>query len=451
MIGRIRDNRAGVLCVLALTLLVTPPATAQGVKPDVDMRAPYDVTKTTDGDGRTFVAFASQVFNRGPGVLKVAGRRQAARDKTMVAEQILLTTGSVSSGVPARTVPAGRLQFSPSADHNHWHFLRFEDYMLLSVPDLEFVAPTRKTGFCLLGLDTAFWCGSNHPEFLAIGGDSDYALTPNPRTKAMGMIAERGPDHSATRSDSDLYVPSVEGQDIEITGVPSGRYCLSFVANPQNRLVEERYVNNGASRLIDVGGRVGGERTLGLPEDTAETPTEFHESATCGLTEPTEAPPGTGSVAFPPLPALTRSDSDKLALTALKRKFHRLRGVRRSCEVRGANRAQCIVSFETTGARYRGSLVLSQRLRAGERQWFYKVDLRRTRAASCVAAPGACPARVKSATLLGGALGSRPVAARRVMRVPPGPAAPSRPGTAWPQSWLPPESGTRIRAYRPIG
>ena len=104
------------------------------------MDPPYEISTTTDGAGRSYVAFASRVVNRGPGALKVVGRRQTAREKTMTAEQILLSNGSVETGVPATTVPAGRMQFSPSWDHNHWHFLRFEDYMLLSVPDLDFVA-----------------------------------------------------------------------------------------------------------------------------------------------------------------------------------------------------------------------------------------------------------------------------------------------------------------------
>ena len=414
------------------------------------MEAPYEIQTTTDGAGRTYVAFASHVVNRGPGALKVVGRRQTERQGTMTAEQILLTDGSVETGVPATTVPAGRLKFSPSRDHNHWHLLRFEDYMLLSVPDLDFVAPTRKTGFCLAGLNQSFWCGSQHPEFLEIGGDSDYALTPNPETRAMGMIAENGNDEHPNRRVDDIYTPSVEGQDIEITSVPSGRYCLSFVANPENRLVEERYANNGASRLVDVSGTPGGERTVALPRGTAETPTGFPASATCGLTTPTEPPARPGSVAEPLRP-LTRGQANRLALHALQRKFTRLRGVRRSCALKGPNTARCRVSLTTGASPYSGRLSVWQRLRAGEAQWFYRVDVRRTRRMACRPNPATCPARVRSPTLLGGVIGAQPVAARRLLRLRPGPPATDRPGAAWPRAALSAESLARARAYRPVG
>ena len=68
----------------------------------------------------------------------------------------------------------------------------------------------------------------------------------------------------------DDYVPEKEGQSIDVTGLPPGRYVLVHRANPDRTLRERSYANNAASVLI----RLRGTKVAVL----ARCP----DSATCG-------------------------------------------------------------------------------------------------------------------------------------------------------------------------
>lgn len=443
-------RRAVCPLILLAALIVVPRAAAQGVPPDIEMQPPYDVVVTTPPaePGRTFVAFSSRVINRGPGVLKVYGERKTIDDDTMDATQVLLSTSSIRTGHAAARVPVGEFQFSPSADHNHWHYLRFEDYNLLSVPDLEMVAPTRKTGFCLLGLDLDFWCGHQRPNLLRIGGPLDFdANDANPGTNAMGMVADGSPDTHENgvqvRASEDEYVASVEGQDIEITNVRDGRYCLSFEANPARRVVERRYANNSASRLLDITTNRDGVREIDVVAGS------FRGSATCGITAQSNPDAGPDPMASA-LVTFTPATAGGLAVKAVKKAFSRPTDVTRRCSAQTVTSATCRVGFLQAGARYSGKVKVSQRLRVGGPYWYYSVSAERVRIGKC-ARSSRCPREVKTRTLLGGALGSNAVAAKRALGLPVTGAAPLRPGVAWPDSALPPEGRASIAEYRKAG
>jgi hypothetical protein len=422
-----------VLCVCAGN------ASAAELRPDIDVHAPYGLVETTDGGSRTFVAFDSFVENVGAGPLKLLGQRPSAAVPQLTVTQVLLDSASVTTGVVERTAPAGQMAFSPSASHNHWHYLRFQDYMLLSVPDLQFVAPTRKTGFCLVGLNLAFACGGGLPGLLQVGDPAEAVAGagPFPNTQAMGMIAAGGADADPNRSWSDHYGPSVEGQDVEITGVPDGRYCLSFVVDPAGRLVEGSTANNGASRLLDIGTDGSGR--------TVSQGAAFHDTATCGLTDPgastgTGNPPPatppttqtTGTTGDPgtatPAPArvrrpspLTSTIAARMTRTAVRARFRGATGIAARCTPRGLDAGRCAVGFRVGQVRYRGALSLSQRRVARDWRWYYRLSVGRTRG----------PARqVRTGTLLGGVLGVDRAAARRVAGLPAGAAVPERPGDA---------------------
>jgi hypothetical protein len=53
----------------------------------------------------------------------------------------------------------------------------------------------------------------------------------------------------------DDYVPEKEGQSIDVTGLPPGRYVLVHRANPDRELRERSYADNAASVLIELRGR----------------------------------------------------------------------------------------------------------------------------------------------------------------------------------------------------
>jgi hypothetical protein len=56
-------------------------------------------------------------------------------------------------------------------------------------------------------------------------------------------------------------VPSLEGQYIDVTGLPPGRYLLVHRVNGDRELREASYANNAASALVELQ-RSGGRATV---------------------------------------------------------------------------------------------------------------------------------------------------------------------------------------------
>ena len=414
-----------LVAAFALAAAVAAPAQGASLKPNLFMDPPYQVQMTTDGSGASFVAFGAAIGNRGPGILKVKATRPSGSD-LMDASQVLMTTNDLNTATVDSTVPnVGQLQFSPSPSHFHWHFLHFENYQLLSVPDLNFVAPTRKTGFCISGLNKGYYCAGGNPNETQMGQDPDGS--PTPGTTAMGLMPAGAP-MTSNQSSSDDYGPTIEGQDIEITNLPSARYCLSFTVNPDDKLVETTTADNGSSAFIDVGGTPGGARTVSQPLDSEGDPIVFSNSSTCGLSKSGPAPK---------VKPLTRRMAAKLTRRALRKSVRgKPSGVTGTCRTRGKSKAICTVSFRSAKARYRGSVTITQRVSTGQLRWYYKVNVKRTKRGAC-SSSGKCPSKVRTKNTFGGILGAGSsskvalkAASYRSRRVP------TLKGAAWPAWYL---------------
>ena len=59
---------------------------------------------------------------------------------------------------------------------------------------------------------------------------------------------------------ADLYSASLPGQELNIRGLPDGRYCLRMTANPAGRILESDRSNNTRSTLV----RMRGSRVRNL-------------------------------------------------------------------------------------------------------------------------------------------------------------------------------------------
>jgi hypothetical protein len=449
----LRRSRRTVPLVAALAFAaVAVPAQGAALKPNMTMVPPYQVQMTTDGSGASFVAFGAAISNKGPGILKVEGLlNPGSNPAQMDAKQILMTTNDLNTAhVDSEVDHVGTLQFSPSASHNHWHYLHFENYQLLSVPNLDFVAPTRKTGFCLSGLNKGAYCAGGNPNATQIGWNDNSGGNPNPSTSAMGIMPQGAP-MTSNQSSSDDYDPTIEGQDIEITNVPNGRYCLSFTVNPDNKIVETNYADNGSSTFVDVGGTPGGTRTLSQPVDSEGDPVGFSSSSTCGLTKPIGGGgsggsgsgsgggngSGSGGGTTAKVKALTRRMAAKLTRRALKTQLrHSPSGLTGVCRTHGKSKAVCKVSFSSAKAKYSGSVTITQKVRAGQLRWYYKISVKRVRRGAC-AASGKCPTRVRTKTTFGGVLGAKASSKAAVRAA--GYSArrlPTRQDAAWPAWYL---------------
>jgi hypothetical protein len=67
-----------------------------------------------------------------------------------------------------------------------------------------------------------------------------------------GNRALRNIEQGSSRGYTDRYYPHYHGQNVDLTGVPSGVYVLVHRANPDFLLRERRYDNNAASVRIRI-------------------------------------------------------------------------------------------------------------------------------------------------------------------------------------------------------
>lgn len=207
---------------LALTaLLLLAPATAGAAKPrdllpDLAQGAPTGIDVVLDTSGpaaQTRLVFDSTIGNVGEGPLILTAKRKPGAT-TMTAHQVIRR--SDGSKRVLRAV-AGVLKYVLASDHQHWHLLGIDRYELWNANASRRLRRDRKQGFCL--------------------GDR-YQLSPNkrmphqPRLPAFpGHCGKNRPGltkitEGITVGWGDNYPANIEGQFIDIGGIPPGRYLL---------------------------------------------------------------------------------------------------------------------------------------------------------------------------------------------------------------------------------
>jgi hypothetical protein len=214
---------AALAAFLAIVFLAPPPAPL----PDLDQAAPFGLG-VVRRDGRSLLVFGSAVDNLGPGALVVEGRRSGTAMRTW---QIVGTR---------RYALRVRLRYVRSETHRHWHFPGFERYELRRAGDYRLVGRDRKTGFCL----------RDAYETKALNRVPAWTTECGRRRPEARVLRE-----GITPGFGDDYVPEKEGQSIDVTGLPPGRYVLVHRANPDGVLRERSYANNAASVLIGLRGQ----------------------------------------------------------------------------------------------------------------------------------------------------------------------------------------------------
>lgn len=223
---------------VALSLLAAPGAgaTAPALLPDLVV-APVqrdDLLAERYGD-RTLLRFSTEIANRGSGPLEVFpsaapsdcdGDGNPANDRDTSQRVFGDNDGD---GVFDRGSDAviserrfGCMRFH--AAHDHWHVLDIAAYELAREPSGKTVAGTRKVGFCLSDNRLAF----------------PGPATPATAVYPIGPPGSDGCDSTAIEGLSvgwtDLYALGLPGQDLEITGLARGRYCLIMRADPRGLL-----------------------------------------------------------------------------------------------------------------------------------------------------------------------------------------------------------------------
>jgi hypothetical protein len=246
-------SRLAVLTALAGAALVA--AAAQAAVPDPRVRLP-DLTVEEpsaitvveragpDSAPHWYLGFDSATYNAGAGPLVVEGRRARRSQTTMTATQLVLGRGSRKA---VRRARIGTLKFVVSPDHRHWHLQDYLRYELRDAVTGRLVRPDLKTGFCL--------------------GDRYAGRGVDRAPRYQGMCGQGRPDLLRVREGissgfGDVYGAYLEGQEIDITGVPAGEYVLLHRVNPRRRLLEQRYDNNVSCVALTLSWPATGPPTL---------------------------------------------------------------------------------------------------------------------------------------------------------------------------------------------
>ena len=206
--------------------------------------------------GRTLLVFASAVENVGRGPLLVVGDRAGARG-AMSVRQLVRRSDGTSFERPL----AGSLSYVVAETPAHWHLQDFDRYELRDATGA-LVRPARKTGFCLG--DRYRRPGprlSRQPAFAALVGECGKGR-PGLVRVVQGISVGYGDD----------YVPALEGQSIDVTGLPGGRYLLVHRVNATASLLESEYDNNQASVVVELPGNRSPTRGVEMETDTEARP-----------------------------------------------------------------------------------------------------------------------------------------------------------------------------------
>ena len=301
------------------------------------------------------LAFGSTIdtsANGGPLIIK--GDRSSTAEP-MIADQII----DVDTDPDTVRADIGQLiyeAFPDSLSHRHWHFKAFVRYQLRSTSDLSLVRPDNKAGFCMSDPDYApDFCGSLKPDALTV----DEGLGPGT---------------------SDYYPPTLEGQYIDVTGVPPGDYWLVHWVNSGKEICESNYANNAAAVKIALWPNGYGvapyftqkEAVNPFPSlyDNSTPPLNCDQASTPGFGAPdlapktpaelgsTVAPPGgtpPSSPGTPSAPTMSKRLARRYVVRALTKRFHRRpKHLRQTCRRLSRTSFRCRVQWRSRQYRYRG-------------------------------------------------------------------------------------------------
>jgi hypothetical protein len=208
-----------------------PAVHAQELLPDFDTRAPSGLV-VAGAAGYWQLGFTSMVDNVGLGPSMIVGERPPGQTRMWATQRVLLSNGKWRT-----YTKVGRLRYTNSAPHHHWHFMKFVVFTLRTLQG-DVVVSDRKSGFCLAdhwGAAPGYW-PHRHPRFL---GDCEQY-----HPEATRVVEGTSVGYT------DRYPAFFHGQNVDITHVPAGVYDLVHVANPSMLLHELRYENDAASVRI---------------------------------------------------------------------------------------------------------------------------------------------------------------------------------------------------------
>jgi len=219
---------ASVTALLLGALQISAPAWSQAteLRPNIRALPAFDLTVARDlATGQPELLFSVTTWNSGRGPLEiVAGEMNLGKQN--VYQRVRFSDGTHYDRL------AGSFAFHTG--HSHFHF---ENYAVYSLQPID--APGRsarsssKTTFCLLDTDKID---------VGLAGAPRKAIYTTCGNQLQGISVGWG----------DTYGWHLPGQAIDLSDWTDGRYKLSIVADPDNRLLETDESDNSACLLVDI-------------------------------------------------------------------------------------------------------------------------------------------------------------------------------------------------------
>jgi hypothetical protein len=229
---------------------VRPAPRTVELLPDLEQQPPADLSVRTAvrGGRRHFLlGFDSATDNVGLGPVVITAHRSSRKSRVMHGAQVVRLAGGGRHTYPA----VGVLRYVRSSSHSHWHVMGFQRYELRRVSDYALLVRDRKSGFCLAD----HWAHArghflHEPRGPVFKGNCEQG-----RPEALAV------NQGTSVGYTDRYPSYFHGQNLDITGVPTGIYDLIHRANRSLLFRELRYENNAASLRIRIRWPRGRSRT----------------------------------------------------------------------------------------------------------------------------------------------------------------------------------------------
>jgi len=240
------------LLLVALVLVAAPLAAGartppRVLLPDLVQRPPASlvVVPLDEDDGTThyLLAFSSSVENLGLGPMIVRGVRGSLATPTLTATQLI----RVARGPTRTRKVALDIRYVENQTHRHFHVLHFETYELRDANGA-LVHPDRKTGFCLTDDYRARARAAGKVPASAVFNGQCARDEPDALSVTEGIAVGWG----------DRYLPILEGQSFDVTGLPSGSYTVVHRVNVTRALAERSYANDVAATELSLSVPDGG-------------------------------------------------------------------------------------------------------------------------------------------------------------------------------------------------
>jgi hypothetical protein len=238
----------GVLLVAAacvsvsVALAARPEARTSELLPDLEIAAPSELVVRKDrttGKTRFLLGFQSAADNVGAGPLMIRGAREGLEQAEMRADQIVVGDDGSQSLIPG----VGTLRYVVDPTHQHWHLTPFMRYELRRDRDFRLARPDTKSGFCL---------GDRYVTDPSARLRGEPALPVYATNCGLGETGLLSIEEGISVGWGDNYEAWRDGQYLDLTGLPPGRYVLVHRVNSPRMLRESSYANNASSALISL-------------------------------------------------------------------------------------------------------------------------------------------------------------------------------------------------------